>query len=219
MSTDVIIPTLGQNGYLDGCLASLDEHAPKGTEILIVGRDKPRSFAENCNLGAKESTADYLLFLNDDTQVKSGFLGPLTQILDSRPEVGMVGSRLIYADGSIQHAGIYFDTVGDQLHGFNAQEVSLSSRAVKGVTGACALVRRDEFLEVGGFDEGYKSGNEDCALGLTYLDHGLGIWFCAESVVVHHESKSGPARWAHVGDNVRRFTEQWIDRPDLWKEA
>ena len=82
-------------------------------------------------------------------------------------------------------------------------------------------VRRATFDELGGFDTAYWNGNEDVDLCLRIGARGGLVVYRPESVVIHHESQSGPERWARVGDNVRLLTERWLGRavPDIVREA
>ncbi len=203
----IVIPTLNRSDLLEKCLVSLHQHAP-GVEVNILqDTSPPRGFAKQCNTGAAQTHLPFVLFLNDDTEVHEGFLEPLVRVLSER-SVAAVGSKLVYPDGRIQHAGVGIRETGSRVDGFHYQTDRYAG-VVSAVTAACMLVRRFCFDKVGGFDEGFKNGNEDVDLCLKFNDAGWGCWYEPSSVVTHHESASGAERWAYVGENVRRLSEKW----------
>lgn len=197
----VIIPTLNRPDLLANCLESIGD----GPEVIVV--DEGLSYGEHCNLGAQRASGDVFVFLNDDTEVSPGWLDALTRsFIDER--VGIVGCRLVYPDGKIQHAGVYFESPGGVLTARN-QLLDAQSRWVEAVTGACMAVRAETFDQLGGFDVGYVNGYEDVDLCLAARRDGWRIWYTNETTVVHHESQSGRARWTHVNQNVQRLQEKW----------
>lgn len=223
----MVIPTLNQNGLLGPCLDSLAEFSDAAETIVIYnGHDatpkkyrpsvshfifrENEGFAKASNKGAELAATPYVLFLNDDTEVHPGFLKPLVDLLDTEPTMAAVGSQLLYPDGTIQHSGVYFtyDTWSGILAG-NHYHDDRKAGQVGAVTAACMLVRKSMFDQVGGFDEGYVNGNEDVDLCLRFREAGLGVYFQPTSIVTHHESASGPERWAHVGENIRRLSDRW----------
>jgi len=199
----VVIPTFNRSDLLDACLTALIETAP-ATEVLIVDEGLP--FAEQCNLGFDRSSGELVVFLNDDTIPHVGWLEALTVAFED-PRVGMTGAKLLYPDGRIQHAGVYFDRPAGVLTAHN-RTTDTPSRFVQAVTGACMCVRRTAFADVGGFDEGFVNGYEDVDLCLRFSELGWRIWYAANAVVTHHESASGEARWTHVHENIARLQEK-----------
>lgn len=202
MTTGIVIPTIyARPDLLEACLQSINATTPPDTQVIVADGG---TFAENCNAGARVlEDCPVIAFLNDDTEVHPGWLDALTSPL-SDPHVGIVGAKLVYPDGRIQHAGVYLDS-SDGFYGGHHVTSDAPSRYVAAVTGACMAVRRDEFLSLGGFDTGYRNGNEDMDLCLRYREAEQLIWYAREAVVTHHESASGPARWTHVSDNIARF--------------
>lgn len=207
MSYRIIIPTIRANeDLLTSLIANLHLH---GHNFVIT---EGRSFAENCNKGAADATEDFLIFLNDDTLPHVGWLQPLLDAF-SDPEVGIVGARLLYPDGRIQHAGVWFDAPDGVLTAHNELQ-DLESRDVDAVTGACLAIRRTLFEDCDGFDPLFRNGYEDVDLCLRVRAGGWRIRYIADSTLTHYESQSGPARWSHVNDNVRRLQELWNVRTD-----
>jgi GT2 family glycosyltransferase len=149
---------------------------------------------------------DPIVFLNDDTEPEPGWLEALC-VPFADPAIGITGARLTYPDGRIQHAGVYLDRPGGVLTAHNVL-TDEPSREVDAVTGACMAVRRATWEQLGGFDTGFVNGYEDVDLCLRAQAAGWRVWYTADSRVVHHESQSGPARWAHVNQNVTRLQER-----------
>lgn len=202
----IIIPTIvADQAMLNRCISQVWSTA-RDVETLVP---RDRTFAENCNQAARDATTEMLVFLNDDTLPQPGWLEPLIGILDAGAHIA--GSRLTYPDGTIQHAGIYFGLVDGVLHGFNYTE-ERDTGPVDAVTGACMAIRRDDFLTLDGFDEAFINGNEDVDFCLRVRQHGGRIVYCAESTVIHYESRSGPARWSHVTENVQRLNDLWLTK-------
>jgi GT2 family glycosyltransferase len=201
----IVIPTLDRSDLLADCLTALARTAPNvPVEVVGFGWD----FAAHCNYGA-QSPGDPIVFLNDDTEPAAGWLQALCAPF-SDPQVGIVGARLTYPDGRIQHAGVYLDRPGGVLTAHNVL-TDEPSRDVEAVTGACLAIRRTTWDELDGFDTAYRNGYEDIDLCLRARAAGWTVRYAADSHVVHHESQSGPARWAHVNQNVIRLQEQHGD--------
>jgi len=249
----IIIPLFDKAEYTAACLVALSEHTPpEDYEVVLVDNGSTdttaqllaalegdvrvvrnavnRGFAVACNQGAALARAEVVVFLNNDTEPRAGWLEALLRVLDERAEVGAVGSRLLFPDGRVQHAGVRI--VEDRVHGqplagdhvhylADADDPSVRTPADhQAVTGACLAVRRELFRLVGGFDEGYWNGNEDVDLCFALAAAGHVIAYAPDSVLVHHESVSGPERFAKVGENVLRLADKWRGRvvPDLLRD-
>lgn len=205
MTVEIIIPTIGARpDLLDVCLKQLRATCPEA----IVTVESGGTFAENCNAAASRSTADLLVFLNDDTEPQPGWLQALCQPFIDDDTVAITGARLTYPDGTLQHAGVYLMDHDGTIHGHNHQ-TERPSGPVDAVTGACLAIPRCLFDDLERFDAGYRNGNEDLDLCLKAQLHGWTVWYAANSNVIHHESQSGPARWTHVNENVQRFQDKW----------
>lgn len=226
-SCSVIIPVFGPKSYLDACFNALRWTASSYHLILVDNatgydmRGAPNldalirngineGFAKACNAGAGCSSADVLVFLNVDTEPEFDWLVELIGAFDD-PEVGMAGSKLVYPNGQIQHAGISIS----QGATVRARNITIEQPAgdIDGVTGACLAIRRSVFEEVDGFDEGYWNGNEDVDLCLKVTAAGYRIRYVPESIVMHHESATGPERWVKCSENVARLNKKWRREP------
>ena len=209
MDLTVIIPTIRANQpLLDKAIFQVRWTAPDAEIIVPEGG----TFAENCNKGAALAQSEVLVFLNDDTEVQPGWWQPLVAALEDGAHVA--GSRLIFSDGRLQHAGVYFTVDEHGILWANNHTTPQPSGPVDAVTGACLAIRHNDFDTLDGFDEAFKSGYEDIDLCLRVRQAGGRIWYCADSTVIHHESQSGPARWAHTGENIARLNQLWGHRVD-----
>jgi hypothetical protein len=136
---------------------------------------------------------------------------------------GIVGSRLLYPNQLVQHAGIGFSRrrFGDQIYpypfhwgrGLNATNPKvLRSREVEAITGGCLMISQKLFHELKGFDECYEHYFEDIDLCLRTREWGKKCYYCAESIVIHHESmsKDNPASFARLYDrSAMEFFGKW----------
>lgn len=206
----VIIPTINANPtMLHRCIELCADTAP---DAQLIVADYGGTFAENCNEAASQTDADVLVFLNDDTEPQPGWLDRMVDCLDMAP---IVGARLLYPDGRVQHSGVYFEQDDGGLVARN-RTWDCPSGEVDAVTGAALMIRRDIWSLLDGFDTDYRNGYEDVDLCLRARLRGNPIWYCADATIIHHESQSGEARWTHVGHNIRLLQERWIisDSPD-----
>jgi GT2 family glycosyltransferase len=176
-------------------------------------------FAKACNQGAALATGRFVLFLNNDTQPHPGWAAAMVAEMERDPAVAIVGSKLLYPDGTIQHAGVVFAYAMWQpimpIHVDARQPAATANarRELNAVTAACMLVRPEIFHAIGGFDEGYVNGYEDVDLCLEVRSRGGKIVFAPASVVTHHESVS-EGRFDSSAANTERLMARWIDRID-----
>lgn len=202
MPVSVIVPTIhADDTMLLRCLTSIGD----AYEIIV---ESGGTFAENCNRGAQYATGSILLFLNDDTECPAGWLHPFARAFDDQ-DVGIAGCRLVYGDGSLQHAGVAFRDNGG-LEAYNVK-IDLPTRDVAAVTGACMAVRRSTWNELAGFDTAYRNGYEDVDLCLRASAARWKIRYLDDPTVTHHESRSGAPRWTYVRENIARLQEQHGD--------
>lgn len=168
-------------------------------------------FAAGCNQGARESSGDVLVFLNNDTEVHSGWLSGLKEGLRKRG-IGISGSKLVYPDGRIQHAGIVIssDLIPRHIYRLSDPEASFvnKERTFQSLTAASLAIRKDLFNKVGGFDEGYMNGLEDIDLCHRVTALGFKILYCPASVATHYESVAKD-RFKHYFRNKERYLSKW----------
>jgi len=171
-----------------------------GDVVRIVPFDHPFNFSAQCNLGVAAATGDYVLLLNNDTEIVQP--GWLEQLLNhgQRPEVGAVGCRLVYPEkGLIQHAGVVLGMDRLAAHAFNKvpmTEPGYMNRLqvdqnYSAVTAACVLVRKSVYESLGGLNEvdtPVLFNDVDFCLRLREAGH-LVVW-TPWATLVHHENKS-----------------------------
>ncbi len=240
----IVIVCFGQRAMTERCLESLDRclGSSLGAEIELVLVDNAspddtlelldawedratvlrlpenRNFAGGCNAGAQAATGQAVVFLNNDTVVEPGVLEELAATA-LEPGVAAAGPRLLYANGTVQHAGVVMVRAGrtvSPFHIFHHQDGQLPAvRAVfelDCVTGACLAVRRDVFLSIGEFDEAYRNGYEDVDLCLRLRTAGHRIVYRGDLSLLHDE---GATRAGHDDKpNQIRFVERWADLLD-----
>ena len=167
--------------------------------VLVVDYGEPYSFAALNNWAAKQTDAPVLAFLNNDVEV----ITPewLTEMVSHalRPEVGAVGAKLFYPNGTIQHAGLVVGIGGLAGHphvGLERGTLGYFGRAAcvqqfSAVSAACMVMRREVFLEVGGFDEkNFAIAFNDVDIGLRLRQAGYSIVWSPYAQLFHYESAS-----------------------------
>jgi GT2 family glycosyltransferase len=186
-----------------------------GDRIRVVVHPQNKAFASSCNDGAAVARGQYLVFLNNDTIPSVGWLEALVKYIEARPRVGLVGSKLLYPNGTVQHAGVVIcqDRVPRHLYvGFPADHPAVNkARRMQAVTGACNLISRTVFEAVGGFDTAYINCYEDIDLCLRIGALGYEIHYCPDSVLIHFESVSD-GRLKFVTHSGEIFQQRWGDR-------
>jgi GT2 family glycosyltransferase len=158
----------------------------------------PFNFSRANNQGAIAATGDFLVFLNNDTEIIApDWLEHLVYYAE-QPDVGAVGALLIHEDGTVQHAGVALGMRGTADHvmrGFptdvDGYAGSLAcAREVSAVTAACMIMRKSLFHEIGGFNEHFFTAYQDVDLCLRLRERGLRLICTPRALVVHHESVS-----------------------------
>jgi GT2 family glycosyltransferase len=184
--------------------------------VGVVRHETNRGFASACNSGAASTAGDYLVFLNNDTQGTPGWLEALVRYAEAHEEAGAIGSKLLFPNGTVQHAGVVIRQDGFPHHiyaGFPNEHPAVNrSRRFQSVTAACALIRRDAFDEIGGFDEEFRNGYEDVDLCLRLAGRGWEVHYCHESVLYHLEFASRDRRYRDFERNERLFRARWLER-------
>ncbi|GAB4177244.1 MAG: hypothetical protein Kow0020_13200 [Wenzhouxiangellaceae bacterium] len=238
----VIVPVYNQLPHTAHCLNSLVEvGAKRSFEIIVVddasGDETPdwlarctgirvlrnehnTGFIGACNRGAEAASGQWLVFLNNDTEVRAGWLDALIDTFDRHPDAGIVGARLVFGDGSLQEAGgIVFSDGSGWNFGRGADPALPPFNVVSEadyVSGACLAISRALFLELGGFDRSYAPAYyEDTDLCFKVRHQkGLKVWYQPAATVVHFEGvssgtdeHSGVKR--HQAINRKRFADRW----------
>jgi GT2 family glycosyltransferase len=240
----IVIPVYGKLDYTVACLRSLSLHMGEiAAEVIVVDDASPdrsaealrsieglqlienrqnKGFVGSCNAGAKVARGQYLVFLNNDTQVTPKWLQALLSCFAEEPDCGIAGSRLIYPDGRLQEAGGWVFNNGNawNVGRFDSRNASAYRyrRRTDYLSGASVMIRRDLFLSLGGFDERYAPAYyEDTDLAFAVREAGLSVFYEPNSVVVHCEGISagtdlsaGMKQYQSV--NHKKFVEKWRHR-------
>jgi GT2 family glycosyltransferase len=169
-----------------------------GTRVLRIA--EPFNYSRINNLGAAATTAPFLLFMNNDVMaLEPGWLRRMVDECLADKRVGAVGAKLLYPQGTVQHAGVVLGVGGVADHAFRAlpgaapgyMMRAVVAQEVSAVTGACMLVRRAAFEAVGGFDEAELGiAFNDIDLCMKLRGDGWKIIYAADAVAEHRESIS-----------------------------
>jgi N-acetylglucosaminyl-diphospho-decaprenol L-rhamnosyltransferase len=213
------------------CLNALDNQTRQCREIIVIDNsgvvDEPSDdlervvsagrihrsatnlgFAGACNLGARLTSSDYLLFLNADVTLAEDACEQLCIAVTEGSRIAVVGPRIFGADGEVELSGRSFPSIRTGVLGRSSRLTRLLRRAgvapsslsfalrgetipVDWVSGACMLVRRAAFNEVDGFDEAYWMYWEDADICRRLADRGWGTVLCSQAHASHQTGSSG----------------------------
>jgi GT2 family glycosyltransferase len=198
-------------------LASLASRATLAPRCQVYQWSKPFNYSAINNFGVQHARGEQLLFLNNDVEV----IQPdwLTAMLEhaQRPEVGAVGARLLYADGRIQHAGVIVGINRVAANAFRtwpgeatgSLRLADLTRNASAVTGACMMVPRRVFDEVGGFDEDLRVVLNDVDLCLKIRQRGYLVVYTPYALLYHYEGSSRGR--LHPPPDEKVFEKRWSD--------
>ena len=238
----IIVPTRNQVELLRTTIESIRSHTEYGSyEIVVVDNGStdsealgylaslgppvqvhrwPHAFNYSAinNFAVRQSTGEQLLFLNNDIEVvRPDWLTALLEYAQV-PGVGAVGAKLLYSDGTIQHAGVVLKRTGVAHHAFRwaprevlgVPRLADLPRNCSAVTGACMLVPRRIFEEVGGFDEELRVVLNDIDLCLRIRERGYAVIYTPHAQLYHHEGSSRGR--LHPPSDDDRFLKRWASR-------
>lgn len=195
-----------------------------GNLKVAVWDGKEFNFSAVNNFGASHAQGEYLLFLNNDTEmIRPDAISEMVGLC-AREDVGVVGAKLLFADDTIQHAGVVIGFAGYAQHIFNdipnGKDYGYMNRDVlngdlSAVTAACMMTKKDVFTSVGGFDEQFKVACNDIDYCLKVREKGKLVAYNAFSLWHHYESKSrgyenGFDKTARFDDEVGRWQQKWM---------
>ena len=187
--------------------------------LSLVNNSVNQGFIYSCNLGGSLAQGEYLYFLNNDTEIQPHAIASLVAVL-AQPQIGAVGSKLIYPQGSLQEAGGIVWQDGSAWN-YGRQDNHLAPeynylRPVDYCSGASLMVRKAAFSQLNGFEPDFAPAYyEDTDLCLA-LRHrlGLAVYYQPQSVVIHYEGiSSGTSTLAGVKQyqlvNAAKFRHKW----------
>ncbi|MBX7102525.1 MAG: glycosyltransferase [Gemmataceae bacterium] len=242
-TVSIIIPSLGRPepapgrsaGFLENCVQSIRRLSTyRNFEVLVLDRntldagvagriltdnvrrltyDAPFNWSAVNNLGARAARGEFLLFLNDDTEVTApGWIEAMIEFAQQR-EVGAVGAKLHFPDGGIQHVGVSVldGNPGHPFYGYPKQHSGYYFRNFlphncAAVTGACLMSRAEVFREVGGFDEGLPLNYNDVDYCYRVRKAGYRVVFTPHAVLTHFESVTKPGVFR---EELHAFQSRW----------
>jgi GT2 family glycosyltransferase/glycosyltransferase involved in cell wall biosynthesis len=239
----IVIPVFNQFRFTQACLASLQQ--PPGTErfevivvddcstdetaeaipsipgIVYLRNENNSGFVVSCNRGAEKARGKYLVFLNNDTLVRVGWLNALLDTFTEEPEAGIVGSKLLYPDGRLQEAGgiIWQDASGWNYGKFDDPQRPEFNylREVDYCSAAVLMIPKALFDSVGGFDPRYAPAYyEDTDLAFKVRRTGYKVLYQPLSEVIHYEGATGGTDLSigtkqHQDINRLVFAEAWAE--------
>jgi len=181
----------------------------------VYFNDSNKGFATNNNYAASNANGDYLCFLNNDVFVQDDWLVPMIDVFKKEKNVGIVGNVQKLANSiRYDHMGIVFSPQGNPRHygqGFLYRPFKGQVKRWSAVTAACCLIKKDLFLEVGGYDEIYVNGCEDVDLCLRISSKGYFHYIVHDSVVRHIKGAS-EGRKLHNRKNEQILLNRWAKR-------
>lgn len=222
------------NASADGSVGAIGEAYP---DVRVIASDENLGFGRANNLGMAAAAAAYFLLINSDAFARPGAVAALLEAINRRPDVAVMGPRLLNADGSVQQScfrfpspgqawreNLWLSTVANRL-GRPAGWVDHrgwshdAPREVDFLSGACLLVRREAFEQIGGFDEGFFMYSEETDWQRRMRDAGWAVAFVPAAVVTHLGGGSGAADRAkinrHFFDSLDRYERKHHGRPGL----
>jgi len=235
----IIIPTKGNVKLLKACIESIETISSyKNYEILVIDNsttkdeatkylnglkhkvlvyDKPFNFSRINNFAVTSARGERVIFLNDDTSVISPNWMESMLEHSAKPNVGAVGALLFYPNDTIQHAGVLIGIGGITSHAFEGLSrtdkgyngLVQSIRECSAVTGACLMIKKSLFEQVGGFDETLAYSFNDVDLCLRLREKGYSIIYTPNAQLYHHGTASRP--YTEDNDEIRYFVKRWHD--------
>ncbi len=184
------------NDSTDGSIAMLEHDFP---EVTLIRNQENVGFARANNQALKLSRGQFVLLLNPDTEVQEGSIRALISFLESHPQVGIVGPKLLNPDGTPQGSGVNLPSLSGSLLGYFRIKKEVTGTyhihadhpvAVKALVGACLLVRREVLEQVGGFDEDYFMYVEEIDWCYRVGQAGWLIYYVPSAVICHHGGQS-----------------------------
>ncbi len=211
------------NSVIDETFAGYEAMEKKyGGRFKLVRWDGIFNYSAINNYGIQFAKGDYILLLNNDTEVIEPDSLRRMLALCQRPEVGIVGAKLLYDDNTVQHAGVIigyqgvaghaFTGIGDEVYGYFARAVL--TQELSAVTAACLLTKRSVFEQVGKLDETFEVAFNDIDYCMKVREAGYKIIYEPRAKLHHYEYKSRGAedtgkKQERFGGEIMHFIDKW----------
>ncbi|MBO6197425.1 MAG: glycosyltransferase family 2 protein [Butyrivibrio sp.] len=215
-----------KNGSLKDIVKVVDFYE-NGLHLNADGSKPAFNYSAVVNYGVSKSTGEYIVLLNNDTQVITVNWMEELLMYAQRSDVGAVGAKLYFPDRKIQHAGVVLKlgahrTAGHSHYGQAGMNLGYMGRLcyaqdVSAVTGACLMVSRAKYDEVGGFDEGFQVSLNDVDFCLKLRDKGYLNVFTPFAELFHYESLSRGLDLE--GENAKRYEAESEHFRTKWKKV
>ena len=252
MKLSIVIPTYNAHEWIQGCIDSIRLHRPKapgGYEIIVVddlstddtvavvraqypdvrlyANGKNVGFGKTVNVGLTAAAGDYILVLNNDTWMHEGALDAMIAFLDTHPDAGIVGPKVLSGDGSLQQqcrrriptpaaALLYFTGVAGMFpknpnvagYLMTAADETKTTE-VDSVSGACLMVRRAVLETIHGFDPEYYLYGEDMDFCWRTKLAGWKVVYHPDAVITHFGGQGGTGKMK-IHATIEWHRAMWI---------
>ncbi|MBP3886996.1 MAG: glycosyltransferase family 2 protein [Cellulosilyticum sp.] len=197
----------------------------KYSRIKVVTWEGKFNYSAINNFGAKHADGQYMILLNNDTEVINPFWIEEMLMYCQREDVGVVGAKLYYPDDTVQHGGVVIGLAGSAghiHHGILKEEYGYFGRAsvvqnLNAVTAACLMIKTSVFKEINGLDENLAVAFNDVDMCLRVRELGYLIIFNPYAELYHYESKSRGIE--NTPEKLERFQQEEAQLKQRWKEV
>jgi O-antigen biosynthesis protein len=230
-TVSIVIPVFNKYQYTFHCLKSILEHTDdESYEVIVVddcSSDKTQTmlagikgitvisneenlgFINSCNKGAESAKGKFLLLLNNDTEVRHDWLRAMRQTFQDFPDAGLVGARLVFADGTLQEAGGIVWQDGSAWNYGRGDDPNNPAytycRQVDYCSGACLMIPLDDFSALGGFDTYYVPAYyEDTDLAFKVRETGKKVYYQPTATLIHFE---GVTSGTDTGSGIKKYQQ------------
>ncbi len=227
----IVIPVYNQYHYTFHCLKSILDHADdipfevivvddcssdKTTQMLseitginVIRNKENLGFIHSCNKGADAARGEFLVLLNNDTEVRKHWLAALLQTFTDFPDAGLVGARLVFADGTLQEAGGIVWRDGSAWNFGRGEDPNHPHysycRQVDYCSGACLMIALNDFRALGKFDTRYVPAYyEDTDLAFKVRESGKKVYYQANASIIHFE---GITSGTDIGSGIKQYQQ------------
>ena len=210
------------NSVLPETFAYYEKIEKEHDNVKVVYREAGFNYSTINNFGFKFAKGDYIMLLNNDVELITPDIFQSMLGFCMRPEVGIVGAKLLYNDHTVQHAGVLVGAGGLADHVFKGIHEddpgymgrAISSQDVSAVTAACLLVKRSVYEEVGGLEDEFQVAFNDVDFCLKVRKAGYLIVYDADVKLFHYESKSRgmedtTERFIRFGNEMMLLNSKW----------